>query len=179
MLSNTGATDNGNTFGPVNIVFTREITGGDTVRAYRHIDMIYFNNLPAITFDGVARILPAGGQVGIRKYYHNPKIYFWSPTWGIKTVIDTNNFFAGGVPGRNYMMISLGSSWLPVSAPEHMVFRFQDYIGYSAAHNYAHSTFTGTIQIFMLFIQGMEEASGTPVFFGNQISSMMIGTFAS
>lgn len=118
--------DSGNTFGSTNTIFTEEITGGDTVRPFFHIDMVYYptiGDLPCITFDGIARILPAGGQPGIRKFYHNPKIYFWNPQVGIKTVADTSNYFYGGIPGRN-TVVSSGANWSPLCGPA---------IGYSIA----------------------------------------------
>lgn len=111
--------DSGNTFGGTNIIFSEEITGGDTVRPFYHIDMVYYpyiGDLPCITFDGIARILPVTGQPGIRKFYHNPKIYFWNQTAGIKTVADTNNYFYGGIPGRN-TIASMGANGLPLSGP--------------------------------------------------------------
>ncbi len=111
--------DSGNTFGSTSTVFSEEITGGDTVRPFSHIDMVYFptiGNLPCITFDGIARILPSGGPPGIRKFYHNPKIYFWNQAVGIKTVADTNNYFYGGIPGRN-VVVSMGANWTPLCGP--------------------------------------------------------------
>ena len=108
--------DSGLTFGSANTIFSEEFTGGDTVRAFKNIDMAYYNNNPVITFDAVARILPLGGQPGIRKFYHNPKVFFWSQTTNIVKVADTSNYIYGDVAGRN-TMVSMGKDCLPVGSP--------------------------------------------------------------
>lgn len=112
------STDSGASFNPANTVFSEEITGGDTVRAFKHIDMVYASSAsaPAITFDAVARILPAGGQPGIRKFYHNPKVFLWSQTSGIIKIADTTNRIYGDIAGRN-TMVSMGKDYLPVGCP--------------------------------------------------------------
>lgn len=127
------STDAGLTFGPINTIFTKEITGSDTVKAFQHIDMVYFNNVPGITFDAIARILPSSGQEGIRKYYHNPKIYFWNTTYGLKVVADTANYGGFGLPGRNFM-ISMGKNWTVLSGPSIGTSGSNMYIAYSYTH---------------------------------------------
>jgi hypothetical protein len=129
--------DSGSTFGTTNTIFSEEITGGDTVRPFNHIDMVYYpgiGDLPCITFDGIARILPAGGQPGVRKYYHNPKIYFWNQNVGVITVADTNNYFYGGIPGRN-TVVSMGAGWSPLCGPA---------IGYSSS-SLLYIMYSGTV----------------------------------
>ncbi len=127
------STDAGLTFGPINTVFTKEITGSDTVKAFQHIDMVYFNNVPGITFDAIARILPSSSQEGIRKYYHNPKIYFWNTAYGLKVVADTANYGSFGLPGRNFM-ISMGKNWTVLCGPSIGTSGSNMYIAYSYAH---------------------------------------------
>lgn len=110
--------DSGLTFGSANTVFSEEFTGGDTVRAFKHIDMVYSNSTstPFITFDAIARILPLGGQPGIRKFYHNPKIYLWGQSLGVVTIADTTNRIYGDIAGRN-TMVSMGKDYLPLCSP--------------------------------------------------------------
>lgn len=110
--------DSGATFTAATTVFSEEITGGDTVRAFKHVDMVYSNLSPApvITFDAVARILPLGGQPGIKKFYHNPKVFIWMQSTGIVKVADTTNRIYGDIAGRN-TMVSMGKDYLPVGCP--------------------------------------------------------------
>src|SRR4030095_4182512 len=109
--------DSGNVFSsPPVIVFTQDITGSDTVRAYSHIDMVYYNNQPAITWDAIARILPLTGQEGIRKFYHNPRIYFWNQVNGVKLVADSSSNGSPSFPGRNFQ-ISMGANWSTLCGP--------------------------------------------------------------
>jgi hypothetical protein len=113
--------DSGITFGSITTIFNQEITGGDTVRAFKNIDMTYpypgSPTLPPnIVFDAVARILPEGGQPGIKKFYHNPKVFMWSQSGGIVKVADTLNYFYGDVAGRN-TMVSMGKDCLPIGSP--------------------------------------------------------------
>ncbi|MGH2574806.1 MAG: T9SS type A sorting domain-containing protein [Ignavibacteria bacterium] len=128
--------DSGNTFGVVNTIFTQEITGGDTVKALAHIDMVYYQNQLCIVWDAIARILPAGGQNGIRKFYHNPRIYFWNLANGIRLVADSSNYGGNSLPGRNFQ-ISMGANWSTICGPSIGVsgsFLPQNiYIAYSAA----------------------------------------------
>ena len=97
--------------------------------------MVITANLPQITFDGIARILPAVGQPGARKYYHNPKIYFWNQNVGVLTVADTNNYFYGGIPGRN-TVVSMGANWTPLCGPS---------IGYSTGGGMLYIMYSGTV----------------------------------
>jgi hypothetical protein len=127
--------DSGSTFGSANTIFSEEITGTDTVKPFFHIDMVITGNIPNITFDGIAQILPAGGQPGVRKFYHNPKIYFWNQTVGIKTVADTTNYFYGGIPGRN-TVVSIGINWTPLCGPS---------IGYSVSGGMLYIMYSGTV----------------------------------
>ncbi len=111
--------DSGLTFRSPNTIFSEELTGGDTVRAFKNIDMAYTNSPstpPNIVFDAVARILPLGGQPGINKFYHNPKVFIWTPGSGIVKVVDTTNFIYGEIAGRN-TMVSMGKDCLPIGSP--------------------------------------------------------------
>jgi hypothetical protein len=127
--------DSGNTFSGASTIFTQDITGNDTVRALAHIDIVYYSNLPAVTWDGIARILPVGGQDGIQKFYHNPRIYFWNPANGVKVVADSLNNGSSAFPGRNFML-SMGSNWSTLCGPSIGVSGYSGlvnlYIGYSA-----------------------------------------------
>lgn len=108
--------DSGNTYGAENVVFTQDITGIDTVKAFAHTDMVYYNNQPCIVWDAIARILPAGGQEGIRKFYHNPRIYFWNPPNGVRLVADSSNYGGNSLPGRNFQ-VSMGRDWSTIAGP--------------------------------------------------------------
>lgn len=128
--------DSGNTFGAPVTVFTQDIAGSDTVRAYSHVDMVYFANLPAITWDAIARVLPLTGQDGIKKFYHNPCIYFWNQANGVKLVADSTSNGSTSLPGRNFQ-ISMGSNWSTICGPSIGVSGYLNpnnmYIAYSAA----------------------------------------------
>src|SRR5205823_6295989 len=104
--------------------------------AYSHIDMVYYSNQPAITWDGIAKILPSGGQQGIMKFYSNPRIYFWSQSTGLKVVADSSNSGSLSLPGRNFM-ISMGANWSTMCGPSIGVSGYINpnyiYIDYSAA----------------------------------------------
>lgn len=129
------SSDSGSTFGSPNTVFTQDITSIDTVKAYLHIDMVYYQNQPSITWDAIARILPIGGQSGIRKFYQNPRIYFWNSANGIKIVSDSSSSGSNSFPGRNFM-ISMGSNWSTMCGPSIGVAGYPNdnnmYICYSA-----------------------------------------------
>jgi hypothetical protein len=92
------------------------------------------NHTPAITWDAIARILPAGGQNGIKKFYHNPRIYFWNQPVGVRLVCDSATS-GGSIPGRN-TMVSMGANWSPICGPSIGVSANVGnvfYIAYSAA----------------------------------------------
>lgn len=108
--------DSGNTFGTANTVFTNVIAGADTLRAFSHIDMVYYYNQPAITWDANAGIIPSGGQPGIRKQYKNPRVYFWNTQYGVQVVADSSNYGGNSLPGRNFT-ISMGYNYSTLGAP--------------------------------------------------------------
>lgn len=108
--------DSGNTFGAANTIFSNQIAGSDTLRAFTHIDMVYYNNQPAITWDANAGISPLTGQPGIRKLYKNPRIYFWNTQYGLQLVADSSNYGGFSLPGRNFT-ISMGYNFSTLGAP--------------------------------------------------------------
>lgn len=128
--------DSGNTFGAANVIFSSVITGPDTVRAFSHIDMAYYNNSPAVTWDANAGISPLAGQPGIRKLYANPRIYFWNTQNGVQLVADSTNYGGSSLPGRNFT-ISMGYNYSTLGAPGIGVSTFAGisylYICYSGA----------------------------------------------
>lgn len=127
--------DSGNTFGTANTIFTSVISGNDTIRAFSHIDLVYYNNIPSITWDAIAGILPAVGQPGIRKQFINPRIYFWNQQSGLQLIADS---LTGGnsIPGRNFT-ISMGYNYSTICAPSIGISTYLNnsylFIGYSAA----------------------------------------------
>ncbi len=123
--------DSASTFSSANLVFTSDITATDTVKAFSHIDMLYYTNTPAITWDAIARILPAGGQPGIQKFYSNPRIYFWNQSNGVKIVSDSSNNGSPSFPLRNFML-SMGANSSPLYCPAIATSQNNLYIGYSA-----------------------------------------------
>lgn len=128
--------DSADTFGSASTVFTQELAGADTVKAYAHVDMVYYNNQPCITWDAIARILPYTGQEGIMKFYHNPRIYFWNQTNGVKIVSDSSNGGSPSFPGRNFQL-SMGANWSTMCGPTIGVSGYTNpnymFIAYSAA----------------------------------------------
>jgi len=129
----TESLDSGNTFGSPNTIFIQDITSIDTIRAYSHVDLVYYQNQPAITWDALARILPSSGRPGIQKFYHNPRIYFWNSVNGVRLVSDSLSNGSQSFPGRNFML-SMGANWSPLCGPSIGVSGPSPnlYIGYSA-----------------------------------------------
>jgi hypothetical protein len=108
--------DSGNTFGASSTIFSPLIAGNDTVKAFSHIDMVYYNNTPAITWDANAGIVPAAGRPGIQKQYRNPRIYFWNLQFGVQLIADSSNYGGVNLPGRNFSL-SMGYNYSTLSAP--------------------------------------------------------------
>ncbi len=130
------SSDSGSSFGASNTIFISILAGTDTVTAFTHIDMVYYNNSPAITWDANAGIIPLAGRPGIQKQYRNPRIYFWSSSSGIQLIADSSNYGGFSLPGRNFTL-SMGYNYSTISAPSIGVSYFAGiynlYICYSAA----------------------------------------------
>jgi len=110
------SSDSGNTFASAITVFSNQIAGIDTLKAFTHIDLVYYHNQPAITWDANAGILPVTGQPGIRKQYRNPRIYFWNTQFGVQVIADSSNYGGSALPGRNFTL-SMGYNFSTLGAP--------------------------------------------------------------